>query len=278
MKRLVMKNPCLIAPLAFAGLVSVQTGLVAQEPSTETLTKSVQNPVASLISVPFQDNANFAIGPYGRIQNILNVQPVIPMELNGSWNLITRIIVPFIFQPQIATPSLGTSGLGDLNPTFFFSPAKAGRIIWGAGPTFSLRTETSSALGNGKWGSGPSIVVLTQPKHWTLGVLANNIWSFAGDQNRRDVNSLLLQYFVNYNLKEGWYLTSQPIVTADWKAPSGQRWVAPFGGGFGRVFRIGNQPINGQVAAYYNSIRPDEAAYPGWSVRFQIALLYPKPK
>ena len=126
--------------------------------------------------------------------------------------------MPFIFQPQIATPSLGTSGFGDLNPTFFFAPAKAGKIIWGAGPTFSLRTESSSALGNGKWGAGPSIVVLTQPKHWTVGFLANNIWSFAGDQNRRDVNAFLLQYFVNYNLKEGWYLTSQPIVTADWKA------------------------------------------------------------
>lgn len=273
-----MKNVPLLALFAFAGIVSVQAQSVGQGGSTESLTKAVQNPVASLISVPFQNNTNFAIGSYGRVQNILNVQPVIPMELNDNWNLITRVIVPFIFQPQVATPSLGTSGVGDLNPTFFFSPSKAGKLIWGAGPTFSLRTETSSALGNGKWGAGPAIVILTQPKNWTLGFLANNIWSFAGDQNRRDVNALLLQYFVNYNLKKDWYLTSQPIVTADWRASPGNQWVAPFGGGFGRVFRIGHQPVNGQIAAYYNSIRPNDFAYPGWSVRFQIALLYPTPK
>ena len=92
--------------------------------------------------------------------------------------------------------------------------------------------------------TGPAVVVLIQPRKWTIGAPVNNVWSFAGDKNRPDVNALLLQYFVNYNLEKGWYLASQPILTANWKAPAGQQWMIPFGGGFGRVFRIGHQPVN----------------------------------
>jgi hypothetical protein len=273
-----MKRFPALAALALAGVSALMAQTTDDEGSTESLAKATQNPVASLISVPFQNNTNFAAGPYGRVQNVLNVQPVIPMELNDDWNLITRVIVPIIDQPQIATPSLGTSGFGDVNPTFFFSPGKVEKLIWGFGPTFSLRTETNSVLGNGKWGAGPAFVALVQPKEWTIGVLVNNIWSFAGDKNSPSVKAFLLQYFVNYNFKKGWYLTSSPILTANWNSRSGNQWVVPFGGGFGRIFRLGKQPINGSLTAYYNSVRPDPSAYPAWSVRLQIALLYPKPK
>jgi len=271
-----MKRFPALATLALAAVLPLMAQTTDDEGSSESLAKATQNPVASLISVPFQNNINFAAGPYGRVQNVLNIQPVIPAELTDSWNLITRIIIPFIEQPQIATPSLGISGFGDVNPTFFFSPSKVSKLIWGIGPTFSLRTETNSVLGNGKWGAGPAFVALVQPKEWTIGALANNIWSFAGDKNSPSVKAFLLQYFVNYNFKKGWYLTTSPILTASWNSPSGNQWVVPFGGGFGRIFRLGKQPVNGSLTAYYSSVRPD--FYPAWSVRFQIALLYPKPK
>jgi hypothetical protein len=248
------------------------------EAARAELVKQTQNPVASLISVPFQNNTNFPIGNYGRVQNILNIQPVIPIRLTEDLNLITRVIIPVVFQPNINTASLGVSGFGDVNPTFFLSPAKASKLIWGIGPTFSLRTETNSVLGNGKWGAGPSVVGLVQPKRWTLGALANNIWSFTGDKDRPKVNSFLLQYFVNYNLNNGWYLGSQPILTANWETPKGNQWLVPFGGGFGRVFRLGKQPVNAQLTSYYNLVCPNQTVCAPWTVRFQLALLYPKAR
>jgi hypothetical protein len=263
----------------FAGVGTTLAQTPNGEQATQALAKAVQNPVANLISVPFQNNTNFTIGPYDRVQNVLNIQPVIPIQLDKDWNLITRTIIPVVSQPDIRTSGLGTNGFGNLNPTFFLSPAKPGRLLWGFGPTFSLRTETNSALGNGKWGAGPAVVFLMQPKKWTLGVLTNNIWSFAGDKNRSTVNSFLLQYFVNYNFKKGWYASSSPIVTANWKAPApgtGEQWVVPFGGGFGRIFRLGKQPVNAQLTSYYNLINPNKIPSPPWSVRLQIALLYPK--
>jgi hypothetical protein len=249
----------------------------ADQDDTTALAKQTQNPVADLISVPFQNNINFAIGPYSRVQNVLNIQPVIPIELNNNWNLITRVIIPVVSQPDVSTPSLGTSGFGDVNPTFFLSPAR-GTLIWGFGPTFSLRTETNSALGNGKWGAGPSFVALVQPGKWTIGALMNNIWSFAGDKNAPKVNAFLLQYFVNYNLKKGWYVGTSPILTANWVGPTNNRWVVPFGPIFGRVLRLGHQPVNAQAGVFYNAIRPDGIPFPHWQVRFQLALLYPQPK
>src|SRR5580698_465471 len=186
-----MKRFATLALLALTSAVFIAAQTTDDQGSSESLAKATQNPVASLISVPFQNNFNFASGPYGRVQNVLNIQPVIPMELNDSWNLITRVIIPVIDQPQIATPSLGTSGFGDVNPTFFFSPAKVHKLIWGLGPTFSLRTETNSALGNGKWGAGPAFVALVQPKEWTIGALVNNIWSFAGDKDSPSVKAFL---------------------------------------------------------------------------------------
>jgi hypothetical protein len=187
--------------------------------STEALQKATQNPVANLISVPLQDNMNFGVGPYNGTQNVLNIQPVIPMHLTPNWNLINRVILPVAWQPYTgsnpANASLGTFGLGDLNPTVFLSPAHPGKIIWGVGPAFVFPTATDPALGQGKWSIGPSFVVLAQPGHWTLGLLANNVWSFAGESNRPSVNQFLAQYFVNYNLSGGWYLTSAPIITAN---------------------------------------------------------------
>ncbi len=263
---------CALA-LAGAGLIAAQGA-----PDDDKVLTTFQNPVGNLISVPFQNNVNFPIGQFSRVQDVLNIQPVIPVSLNEDWLLITRWITPIVYQPNIAVPTGGANGLGDLNPTFFLSPARPGKLIWGIGPTFLLPTATDPTLGQGKWGAGPSIVLLVQPEHWTIGVLSNNIWSIGGDRRRPVVNQFLTQYFVTYNMKKGWFLTDSPILTADWTAPAHNRWVVPFGGGIGKITRVGKQPVVWQVNLYYNLIRPQDIPSPKWQVRLQVALLYPKEK
>jgi hypothetical protein len=194
--------------------------------NTDALRSAAQNPVASLISVPLQENFSFGSGPADRTQNVLNIQPVIPMSVSKDWNLIVRWITPVVYQP-LPVPQLpaspvqttGAYGLGDMNPSFFLVPKKS-KIIWGVGPTLVLPTATNTTyLGQGKLSMGPSVVVLVQPPHFTIGFLANNVWSIAGHSNddKPAVNQFLLQWFVNYNMKKGWYLTTSPIITANWR-------------------------------------------------------------
>jgi hypothetical protein len=206
--------------------------------NTDALRNAAQNPVASLISVPLQENFNFNIGPSDRTQNVLNIQPVVPFSVSKDWNLIVRWIMPVVYQPipvaQVSGPpaqTTGVYGLGDMNPSFFLVPKKS-KIIWGIGPTLVLPTATNTTyLGQGKLSMGPSVVVLVQPPHWTIGALANNVWSVTGHSNRDKpaVNQFLLQWFVNYNMKKGWYLTTSPIVTANWRATGNNAWTVPFG-------------------------------------------------
>jgi hypothetical protein len=264
--------------LAFAPALCAQSAQQAPHAgaSTEDLQKATQNPVASLISVPFQDNTDINIGTYSRNKNTLNIQPVIPTRVSEKWNLINRIITPVIYQPEISQPHLGTFGLGDMQPTFFFSPSKPAKLIWGVGPALLLPTATDDNLGTGKWSAGPGLVALIQPPKWTIGVLVNNLWSFAGPSSRADVNTMTLQYFVNYNLQKGWYLSSDPILSANWNAPSGNVWLVPFGGGIGRIFKAGAQPMNGKISFFGNAVRPDILASPTWQMRVQLALLFPR--
>ena len=224
------------------------SGAASSEASaTEALQKAVQNPVASLISVPLQNNANFSYGSFNRTQDVLNLEPVIPIKLSENWNLITRIIQPIVWQPYPNQNTGGEYGWGDMNPTFFLSPAKPGKLIWGVGPALVIPTATSTILGQGKLSLGPSVVLLAQPPHWTLGLLINNVWSVAGSEHRPPVNQMLLQYFINYNLKKGWYLQMAPILTANWRASSGNAWTVPVGGGVGKIMKLGFQPINWQA-------------------------------
>ena len=281
----VVVSVALAATLAGAQSQAPSAAPPAQGASTEDLQKATQNPVASLISVPLQNNVDENIGPYARDRNTLNIQPVIPTEVSANWNLIPRIIAPLVYQPFLATGNpdvnaqqhLGTFGLGDIQPTFFLAPATPSKLIWGIGPALLLPTATDDALGLGKWCAGPSLVALVQPGKFTIGALASNLWSFAGSAGRADVNSMTLQYFVNYNLQKGWFLTSAPILSANWHASSGNVWLVPAGGGFGRIFKVGGQPLNGSVSAYYNVIRPDTQPSPTWQLRLQLAFLFPRP-
>jgi hypothetical protein len=246
----------------------------AENNNTQDLAKAAQNPVADMISLPLQNNTNFGVGPGDDVQNVLNLQPVIPLKLNGNWNLITRTIAPLIYQPE-TVPSYGSEfGLGDINLSLFLSPAKPGKIIWGVGPVFSFPTATDAVLGSEKWSAGPTAVALKIQGPWVVGALANNLWSYAGDDDREDVNQFLFQYFINYNLPQGWYISSAPIITANWKADSGNQWTVPFGGGVGKIFRIGKQPLNAQAQAFYNVEKPDNS--PDWTLRLQLQFLFPK--
>jgi len=241
------------------------------EDATAELARAAQNPVASMISVPFQNNTNFNFGPLEKTQNILNIQPVLPFELNEDWNLITRTIVPVISQPAFTPTQDRKFGLGDILFTAFLSPKDSGQLIWGVGPALLLPTSTDDRLGAGEWGAGPSAVVLTMRGPWVVGSLFSNVWSFTGDEQ---VNLFSWQYFVNYNLDDGWYLTSAPVITANWEADSDNTWTVPFGGGFGKIFRIGKQPINASASAYYNVEKPDFGA--DWQLRLQVQFLFPK--
>ena len=259
-------------PIGVQGTEVATQDTPAAATNTDALRKAAQNPVASLISVPVQENWNFGIGPNSRIQNVLNVQPVIPLSVGKDWNLIVRWVTPVIFQP--AGPQAGFYGFGDMQPAFFLSPKK-GKLIWGVGPQLLLPTATKTGiLGQGKFGLGPSAVVLVQPGKWTIGALVNNVWSVAGHSDLPDVNQFLLQYFINYNLQKGWYLTWQPTLTANWEATNGGRWVVPFGGGIGRIMRIGFQPVNVGLQFYGNAVHPPGAS--PWAMRLQIAFLFPK--
>lgn len=251
------------------------TGICLSEDQSESdLAKSAQNPVANLISLPLQNNTNFGIGQDDETQNILNIQPVWPFSISENWNLITRTIFPVVSQPDILTGGEGRiNGLGDTTFTGFFSPKKPGKLTWGIGPVFLLPTATDDALGSDKWGAGPSVVLLTMPGHWVIGSLFSNVWSFAGSGDQ-DLNLFTWQYFINYNLNAGWYLTSAPIISANWEADSDNRWTVPFGGGVGKIFKIGKQPLNGQISAYYNVEKPDSGA--NWQMRVQLQFLFPK--
>jgi len=266
------------AVLNVATLIAMSSAVYAQQ--GEDLRQAAQNPVADLISLPFQNNTNFNVGTLDNTQNVLNIQPVIPFTLNEDWNLITRSILPVIYQPSLFPGDDTDFGLGDFNPAFFLSPKKPVPIspgvglVWGAGPVFALPTATDSRLGSEKWSAGPTFVALLLTKKVVTGFLINNLWSYAGESDRADVNAMTLQPFFNYNLPKGWYLTTSPIITANWEADSDNRWTIPIGGGVGRVFSIGRQPINAQLSYYYNVEKPEFTGGDS-QLRAQWTFLFP---
>jgi hypothetical protein len=260
-------NIGLIALLSWPTFASADT--------LEDLAKQAQNPVANLTLVPFQNNTSYGVGPYNRTQNVLNIEPVIPFALNEHWNLITRTIVPIVSQPNIAHPTGGNTGLGDINPTFFLSPRLSKTFTFGLGPTFLLPTATNHNLGNGKWGVGPGLVVVATPGHWVTGTLLNNIWSVAGQQDRVRVDQMTFQPFINYNLPGGWYVGGSPIITSNWVASPGDKWLVPLGGGIGRIFRTGSHVyVNLDVEAFYNVVTPNNNGSRLGS-RLEMKLLFP---
>ncbi len=265
----------LVTALVLAGALQPRVAGAAGDESETELAKKTQNPVSDLISVPFQSNFYFNAGAKEQAIYVLNVQPVVPIRLTEDWNLITRTIIPIINQPSLFPRMESAFGLGDINPTLFLSPAKPGALVWGVGPTFTLPTASEDLLGSGKWSAGPAAVALLMQGPWVVGALANQQWSFADSGGgHKHVSQLLIQPFVNYNLPQGWYLTSSPIITANWEAESKNHWTVPVGGGVGKLLKLGPLPVNVNLAAFANVARPSWA--PDWQLRFQIQFLFPK--
>jgi hypothetical protein len=252
-------------------MLVLPSGFARADESESDLARKTQNPVANLISVPLQNNTSYNFGPRERTQNVLNIQPVIPLDLGEDWILITRTILPVVSQPSTVRGDDRQNGVGDTSFTPFLSPKEplGGWLIWGAGPVFNIPTASDDRLGADAWGGGISAVGLTMRGPIVAGAIISNTWSMEGD----DFSRFLLQYFVNYNFPGGWYLSSSPIMTADWEADD-DAWTVPIGGGFGKVHRFGKLPLNISFQAFYNVEKPQFGA--DWSTRFQVQFLFPR--
>ena len=244
-----------------------------QKPAIDAtaLAKQTQNPVADLVTIPFQFNFNSGGGlDDGTLFN-LNFQPVIPVKVTPDWTVIVRTIIPFLSSPAPGGGQVG--GIGDIILQTFLSPAHPGKLIWGVGPEFSIPAATNPLFRTGSWAIGPTGVLLTTRGPYVLGLLANQLWTFADAGGDPEVNQLLIQPFVNYNFGKGWAISTGPIITANWSAPSGQEWTVPLGLGITRTTLFAGRPINIGAQYYYNVVHPDNG--PASQFRIVFALLYP---
>ena len=240
------------------------------------LAKKLQNPIGDLYSFPFQNNTNFNTGPHNGTQDILNVQPVIPIHINPDWTVITRTILPLVWQPSFQPAQAVPFGTGPTTFSAFLTPANpVNGWLWGVGPVIQIPTISDKSLGSNVWGGGPTAVLVYMKGPWVAGVLANNVWSFGGTSGLGGTryNTFLTQPFVNYNFGGGWYVGSAPIITANWLTSGDKAWTLPIGAEVGRVVKIGGKlPVNLSIGAYYNALRPQFGST--WQLRTQLTFIF----
>jgi hypothetical protein len=283
------------APLVFsvAGIAHAQTGVPSQTDnvrvnlspptaadgtagagSATELAKTLQNPIGNIISVPFQNNVNFGVGPHRGTQDILNIQPVVPVHLNEDWNVITRTILPLVWNPSFEPAQSVPFGLAPASFSAFLSPSKpVDGWVWGVGAISQLPTATNKSLGSNVWGLGPAVVVVKIAGPIVAGTLINTVFSLGGSSGTGGTKYTLLTInpFVNYNFGRGWFVGTVPIITASLDA-GGSKWTLPVGAQFGRLIKIGGLPVNMLAGAYYNALRPEGGAH--WQFRTQVALVF----
>ena len=262
-----MKNT--LSALALSALLL--PGVISAKMTTEEIAKASQNPLTAMYSLPIQNNTYFG----DDVRNMANIQPVLPFDINEDWTLVTRTILPVAYNGISDAIIDGDEwGLADTTMTGFFTPKKPTEsgIIWGVGPTLLIPTATDDKLGAGEWGAGVSAVALAMHGKWVYGALVSNVWSFTGDNQ---VNAMTLQPFVNYNLGDGLFIASVPIIIAKWENDSDNRWTVPVGLGVGKAMKMGNTPFTAQIHGYYNVERP-ELNDERWQMRVQVQWLFPR--
>src|SRR5262245_1989739 len=276
----------LLVGLVFAGWLSVLVPAIVEAqqagggkptgPDAENLAKKLSNPISDLVSVPFQFNWYQNVGPLELSTFILNVQPVIPLELNDHWNLIIRIIMPFIGQPPLFDRDVSTFGIGDITTSFFFSPRNNSGFTWGVGPVFETPSSYQPTIGSGHYSIGPTAVALQQTGKWTIGVLWNQVWSVAGDRRREDVNQMFLQPFLAYQATHTVTLTLNSETTANWEAHGDDRWTVPILGEIAKLDKFGPFPASYQLGLAWFPEHPEIG--PSWNIRGAVIILLPERK
>lgn len=247
----------------------------------DELRKIAQNPLSPVLNLPTKFTF-YQGGNHGDAW-VLSTRPTFTFEI-GDWNLVNQMRLNFIDTPTggvtgIAElpnpyPGKGSTGLADLNYSLLLSPDYSSELTWGFGGTVTMPTDhPSRVLGSGKWSAGPAFVVLSQPDPWTVGIRGQQIWSIFGNEGREGVNQMLLEPFINFNLDNGWYLVTDMTIVSNWDKRSSEQWTVPVGGGFGKLFEIGNQPINTRLEAYWNAVKPDDGA--DWTLNFTLQFLFP---
>jgi hypothetical protein len=241
--------------------------------SNEELARKVQNPISDLTSALLENNLNQGFGITNGLQYVGNLEEFYPIKLTNGVNLVQRFIIPVISQPETVPGQGSHGGLGDIQYQAYFSTSKSKGLIYGVGPIVSIPSAYPNELGSRRWSIGPALAIVGALEDWVIGVLGNELVSVSTSEQYPNVNQMQLQPFVNFYLANAWYLSSSPVITANWQESNGNRWTVPAGGGVGKVFKIDGVPIKTEVQGFTNVISPQQG--PDWSARIQIQVLFP---